>query len=164
MRAQHISWGQVFTLHSETLQFLSTAHISAPPPISCSSNILYLNIADHLLGSFYIGHLHTHIISDWHRYRNPCRYKPRVSRGMGRGMRLCTPTKPVPLEVSTQVQHWVHYIYIYITVLTNFLFVYRYILLPITSHNAWTRPKMCQTTCLGSLGMIFLSILLFLSF
>ena len=46
MRAQHISWGQVFTLCSETLQFLSTAStacISAPPPVSHSSNISYLS-------------------------------------------------------------------------------------------------------------------------
>ena len=46
MRAQHISWGQVFTLRSETLRFLSTtstACISAPLPISHSSDISYLN-------------------------------------------------------------------------------------------------------------------------
>ena len=41
MRAQHISWGQVFTLHSETLWFLSAA--SAPLPVSRSSDISYLN-------------------------------------------------------------------------------------------------------------------------
>ena len=46
MRAQHISWGQVFTLYSETLWFHSTASvacISAPLPVSCSSDISYLN-------------------------------------------------------------------------------------------------------------------------
>ena len=38
------------------------------------------------------------IVSDRHGYGNPHGYGPQVSGGTGTGMRLCTPTKPVPLR------------------------------------------------------------------
>ena len=45
----------------------------------------------------YWGHYH-HLSSDQHRY------KSRISRGMGTGMRICTPTKAIPVRRGLRVR------------------------------------------------------------
>ena len=54
MRAQHISWGQVFTLCSETLWFLSTAStVRIPHPCLFPIALPYHILTDHIHGQYF---------------------------------------------------------------------------------------------------------------